>query len=112
LTREGSGGDYGRNDLGESDMTTNGNVDALRAQLEGEVILPGDGGYDEARTIFNAMHDKRPAAVARCAGTADVVASAGARTAHPGWAHHDDRHRRLHHRWRPWLDLVQARPHL
>jgi len=56
-------------------MTTNGNVDVLRAQLEGEVILHGHAAYDEARTIFNAMHDKHPAVIARCAGTADVVAA-------------------------------------
>ena len=52
-------------------------VAVLRDSLEGELLLPGDGGYDECRQVFNAMHDKRPALIARCASTADVVASVG-----------------------------------
>jgi FAD/FMN-containing dehydrogenase len=46
----------------------------LRAALKGEVLSPRDDGYDHARRIFNAMIDRRPALIARCAGTADVVA--------------------------------------
>ena len=34
--------------------------------LGGEVIRPGDPGYDDARALYNAMIDKRPAAIARC----------------------------------------------
>jgi FAD/FMN-containing dehydrogenase len=45
--------------------------------LAGEVLLPGDAGYDGCRRIFNAMHDKRPAVIARCANTADVAAAVG-----------------------------------
>jgi FAD/FMN-containing dehydrogenase len=41
----------------------------------GEVIRRDDPGYDEARAIWNAMHDKRPALVARCASSEDVVAA-------------------------------------
>ena len=48
-------------------------IDDLRTRLRGPLLLPGDPGYDEARTIWNAMIDRRPAAVARCLGTADVV---------------------------------------
>lgn len=47
----------------------------LRQQLHGTLILPDDAGYDEARAVFNAMIDRRPAAIAMCADTADVVAS-------------------------------------
>lgn len=48
-------------------------TDELRQALSGAVILPEDEGYDEARSIWNAMIDKRPAIIARCAGTRDVV---------------------------------------
>ena len=48
-------------------------IDALRSGLRGELALPGEAGYDEARTIWNAMIDKRPAAVVRAQGASDVV---------------------------------------
>jgi FAD/FMN-containing dehydrogenase len=50
-------------------------VDALRASLRGQLLCMGDAGYDEARTIWNAMIDKHPALIARCRGTADVMRS-------------------------------------
>jgi FAD/FMN-containing dehydrogenase len=49
-------------------------LDTLRSVLKGEVLSPRDGGYDSARRVFNAMVDRRPALIARCAATADVVA--------------------------------------
>jgi FAD/FMN-containing dehydrogenase len=49
-------------------------VRELRAALRGLLLLPGEPGYDAARRLFNAMIDRRPAAIARCAGAADVVA--------------------------------------
>jgi FAD/FMN-containing dehydrogenase len=42
--------------------------------VRGETIRPGDPGYDAARAVYNAQHDRRPAAIVRAAGTADVVA--------------------------------------
>jgi len=45
----------------------------LRRQVRGEVLLPSDAGYHEARRIFNAMIDRRPGVIVRCAGTADAV---------------------------------------
>ncbi|WP_225838221.1 FAD-binding oxidoreductase [Streptomyces sp. NK08204] len=46
---------------------------ALREDLAGEVFAPGDVGYDGARAVFNAVIDRRPAVIARCADAADVV---------------------------------------
>lgn len=48
--------------------------DGLKMRLRGPVFLPGDAGYEESRTVWNAMIDRRPAAVVRCLGKADVIA--------------------------------------
>jgi len=45
----------------------------LATILRGELITPGDPGYDTARAVYNAMIDKRPAAIARCRDAADVI---------------------------------------
>ena len=45
----------------------------LAATVRGDVIMPGDAGYDQARAVYNAMIDKHPAAIARCRDTADVI---------------------------------------
>jgi FAD/FMN-containing dehydrogenase len=50
-------------------------VNGLRGSLAGSVALPGEPGYDEARTLWNAMVDRRPALVVRAASAADVVAA-------------------------------------
>jgi FAD/FMN-containing dehydrogenase len=46
---------------------------ALKASFSGDVLGPGDPGYDEARHVHNGLIDKRPALIARCLSTADVV---------------------------------------
>ena len=56
--------------------------DELRAGLRGPLILPADPGYDDARRLFNAMIDRRPAAIAQCLGTADVVHAVNFARAH------------------------------
>ncbi len=53
---------------------TDGLPEALEG-FRGDVLRADDDGYDEARRIHNGLIDRRPAAVARCCGTADVVAA-------------------------------------
>ncbi|MGZ8562226.1 MAG: FAD-binding oxidoreductase [Candidatus Limnocylindria bacterium] len=50
-------------------------LDSLREAFRGELIRPIDPGYEEARQVWNGVVDRRPAIVARCTGTADVVAA-------------------------------------
>lgn len=47
-------------------------IDAFRAALRGRLLTAGDGDYDAARRLWNAMIDKYPALIVRCAGAADV----------------------------------------
>jgi FAD/FMN-containing dehydrogenase len=49
-------------------------ADELRARLRGPLLLPGSDAYEDSRTVWNAMIDRRPAAIVRCAGVADVLA--------------------------------------
>ena len=46
---------------------------ALKGQLRGPLLFAVDPGYEESRTLWNGMIDRYPAAVARCAGAADIV---------------------------------------
>lgn len=50
-------------------------LEAFHASMQGDLIAPGDPEYDAARAIWNGMIDRRPAAIARCLGVADVQAS-------------------------------------
>ena len=47
----------------------------LRSKLRGQLIQRGDENYDAARALYNAMIDKRPLLIARCADVADVIAA-------------------------------------
>ncbi len=48
-------------------------AEALSPQVEGEVLAPGDAGYEEARSIWNAMIDRKPALIVRCRNNRDVA---------------------------------------
>jgi len=50
-------------------------LDAFRASFSGVVLEPGDAEYDEARRVHNGLIDRRPALIARCRNTSDVVDS-------------------------------------
>lgn len=50
-------------------------VETFKAGLRGQLVRPGDPDYDAARRVYNAMIDRRPAFIVRCAGVADVIRS-------------------------------------
>lgn len=56
-------------------QTQTNTTHSLATKMQGEFVTPGDPGYDEARVLYNAMIDKRPAAIARCKTDADVMAA-------------------------------------
>jgi FAD/FMN-containing dehydrogenase len=60
-------------------MTNNTDFDQLiqelAQKLRGELIQPGDLGYDAARKLYNAMIDRRPRCIARCVDVADVISA-------------------------------------
>jgi hypothetical protein len=63
--------------VAEGTLIDRGAVDELRASFRGELVVPGDGGYDEHRKVWNGSIDRRPGLIARCAGVADVRQAVG-----------------------------------
>src|SRR5919106_1243803 len=66
-----------RHRLAIADSTLNAASQQLGRSLRGEVLLPGDDGYDAARSVWNAAIDRRPALVVRPRDAADVAAGIG-----------------------------------
>jgi FAD/FMN-containing dehydrogenase len=58
-----------------TEMLDVAHVDAFEQKLHGSVTRPDESDYDEVRALYNAMIDKRPALIARCADRDDVVAA-------------------------------------
>jgi FAD/FMN-containing dehydrogenase len=56
-----------------SDALGDATLGELAQALRGELIRPGDTGYDEHRSIWNGAHDRKPALIIRCRGVADVL---------------------------------------
>jgi FAD/FMN-containing dehydrogenase len=55
------------------DLTDPFDLAAFRAELQGELILPGGAGYDDARHAHNTMFDRRPSLIVKAAGAGDVA---------------------------------------
>lgn len=53
-------------------------IDRLSADVRGPIVTAADPGYDDARAVYNAMHDRRPKAVIGCVDAADVIATIAA----------------------------------
>ena len=53
-------------------------VSDLKGRVRGPLLLPGSPGFDEARSVWNAMIDRRPALILRCLGVTDVIAGVNA----------------------------------
>src|SRR5262245_13810944 len=57
----------------ETEIELAAGIEALRAGFRGEILQPSDTGYEQARSLWNGMIDRRPAVIARCHGVADVI---------------------------------------
>jgi len=62
-----------RNIDGKNSIVRAAELEQLASALRGELLTSDSPGYDQARSLWNAMIDRRPALVARCTGTADVI---------------------------------------
>jgi FAD/FMN-containing dehydrogenase len=60
---------------GKETLLDQESVEAFKASLRGELLRPGEAGYEEARKVFNVMVDRHPGMIAQCAGSADIIAA-------------------------------------
>jgi hypothetical protein len=60
---------------GANIILTQAPVGELRKSLRGELVFPGEAGYDQARSLWNALFDNKPALIVRCAGASDVISA-------------------------------------
>ena len=59
--------------MATADYLEDTTVETFTEQVHGEVLQSGDAGYEEARTVWNAMIDREPALIVQCTGAADVM---------------------------------------
>ena len=57
------------------DLIDAGDLENLAGSLRGPLIKPADDGYDEARSVYNAMHNRKPALIVQAVDVADVIAA-------------------------------------
>jgi FAD/FMN-containing dehydrogenase len=67
---------------GKQAMLSASDVADLQGSLRGELLLPGQSAYDQARKLWNGAFDRHPALIARCAGAADVTQAIAFARAH------------------------------
>ena len=53
-------------------------IKTMTQAVRGRVITPSDSDYDDARAVYNAMHDRKPRAIIQCMDSADVMAAVAA----------------------------------
>jgi FAD/FMN-containing dehydrogenase len=56
-------------------MANQSHIETFKATLRGDLLQPGEEGYEAKRKVYNGMIDKRPRLIARCADVADVITS-------------------------------------
>jgi FAD/FMN-containing dehydrogenase len=61
--------------MGSSIRLDDATLEPLADKVRGSVLVAGDDGYEEARTVWNEMIDREPAVIVRCTGAADVIAA-------------------------------------
>jgi FAD/FMN-containing dehydrogenase len=67
---------------GRPQTVKSSDVEELRAGLRGELLAPGDAGYDAARRLWNPAYNRKPALIVRCVGAADVMHAVSFASAH------------------------------
>jgi FAD/FMN-containing dehydrogenase len=67
---------------GEQRVLKPTDIDDFRASLRGQLLMPGENGYESARKVWNGAFDRKPALIARCAGAADVTRAVSFARAH------------------------------
>lgn len=78
LFRPETGGETGKGGIlrtKEDAVKKEASVERFKSGLRGDLLRPGDPGYETARKVYNGMIDRRPGLIARCADVADVIAS-------------------------------------